>query len=43
MPTINQLIREKKQSSGFEGMPAKAWCLYKGLYNNPEKTELRFA
>jgi hypothetical protein len=23
------------------GMSAKAWCLYQGLYNDPEKTQLR--
>ena len=34
---------ETVQVNAPAGVPAKAGCLHKGLYNNAEKTELRHA
>ena len=52
MPTINQLIRKSRTPKvkrnkvpALKACPQKRGtrCLYKGLHDYPEKTELRFA
>lgn len=50
MPTINQLIRKSRTPKvkrnkvpALKACPQKRGVCTRGLYNDPEKTELRFA